>query len=112
MPSKTRIITCTNCHRTLHLGGYGWCYACYYRWRRAGRPDTGPPPALDPQTVHLLAEEGRRAARRARIEDYLFILDTCPGISVTAAAERMGVTTRTIYRWNAALRAEQNQAAA
>ena len=56
--------------------------ACYQRWRRHGWPDDVPPP---------------RAARAGRIEDYLELRSQ--GLTRTQAAERLGVTRRTIERY-------------
>jgi hypothetical protein len=45
-PQAPRVIggPCANCSAaTKHLRR-GWCFACYQRWLKAGRPESGPPP--------------------------------------------------------------------
>lgn len=36
---------CSNCGTADKKMRRGWCFPCYMRWRRAGRPESGPPPS-------------------------------------------------------------------
>jgi hypothetical protein len=80
------------CSRPAARGQRGLSSACYQRWLYHGKPpfDQIPPPS----TPHVPVAE--------RIEDYLFIGGD--RLSARAAAERLGVTRRTVVRWRAALR--------
>ncbi len=60
----------------------GLARACYQRWRYYGRPDVIPPP---------------RPSRADRIEDYVELRSQ--GLTRARAAERLGVTRRTIERY-------------
>lgn len=47
---SARIITCSACQRHRPHKARGWCSACWVRWDRAGRPDSGPPaPTIEPR---------------------------------------------------------------
>ncbi|WP_329520533.1 hypothetical protein [Spirillospora sp. NBC_01491] len=92
-------VTCACCGRTGEHAGRGWILACHRRWRAAGRPDTGPPPPSRryPSTT--------AAAIAGRIEDYRE-LTRDHGLTVTAAALRLGVDARTAFRYEARIRKE------
>lgn len=87
---------CANprCRRTRRAGdgGYGWCTACYWRWRRAGRPVAGPP---DPRP------EIYRLAR----EEFAWLIKT--GESPAEAARRVDISPRTAEKWARELRRER-----
>lgn len=78
-----------DCGRPRRRDRCGWCIACYDRWRYHGCPEDGPPPPW--------------AKVPGRIEDYLWLRDEL-GLSRAAAAARVGVTLRTIQRYERRLR--------
>lgn len=71
----------------------GYCPACYKRWRRHGSPAGGPPPPRP---------RAPRAARAGRVEDYTDLRSW--GIPDSQAAERLGVSVRTLLRYKRDLR--------
>jgi hypothetical protein len=83
--------------RPPHSWRYGWargyCGTCYRRWARQGFPRGGPLPP---------APRAPRASRAARIEDYTELRSW--GVPDTRAAERLGVSTRTVLRYKQQLR--------
>lgn len=46
---STSTVACACCARHRPIKARGWCTACYMRWCRAGRPDTGPPAPTSPR---------------------------------------------------------------
>jgi hypothetical protein len=74
----------------------GWCGACGKRWRRHGKPADGPPPP---------APRGNPRApwanRISRIEDYADLRSW--GVPDSEAAERLGVSARTLTRYKQAM---------
>lgn len=98
--TSSRTVKCACCTRSAGHKAFGWCDACYQRWRIAGRPDTGPPPP--PQDPIAAAAAGRRAAKAARIEDYLELRSW--GETREQAAARLGVCEETTRRYDRALR--------
>jgi hypothetical protein len=98
--SGTRVTICRCCRRLAPHKAFGWCIACYQRWNRAGRPSSGPPPrAQDPIAA---AEAGRRAAKAARMEDYQDLRSW--DVRRDVAAARIGVSVRTVERYERDLR--------
>ena len=83
-------------------GSFPWCCACYQRWCRAGRPDTGPPPPVDRKTCAERARAAYQEKARGRREDYQELRSW--GESREQAAGRIGVTERTVWRYDRALR--------
>ena len=77
---------------------------CYKRWVKAGRPASGPPP---PKTPEQRRPPPRSAERAGRIEDYAELRSW--GLSLQDAAARMGLTTRTVERYEAELKRHQQQ---
>ena len=74
---------------------HGWCARCYARWLSNGKPVTGPPAPRKP------GGSGQR-------EEYWFLRSQ--GYSRQDAGMRLGVTRRTILRYEAAARQEANAA--
>jgi hypothetical protein len=37
-------VACPSCGAKTKQPRHGWCFACYQRWLKAGRPESGPPP--------------------------------------------------------------------
>lgn len=70
---------------------HGWCKPCYQRWLCHGRPEDGPPP---PGT--------RGNSCEGRVEDYTELKSW--GLTRQQAAARLGVTLRTIVRYEHRLR--------
>jgi hypothetical protein len=83
-----RIIDCDSCGREMKHQAHGWCKACWGRWDRAGRPAVGPPPK-----------------RYGRYGEY-YELTRDQHYSLRGAAARMGVSHRTVQRYEARLRKE------
>lgn len=81
------IVECWCCGRSASHQGRGLCATCYTRWQQKGFAGPGPGPEFQPQT------------ERAR--DHAAVITALPA---RAAAERIGVSARTIVRWRAALR--------
>ena len=75
------------CGKAAHALGLSG--GCYHRWANAGRPEDFFVPGLG-------------AARLGRIEDYLELRER--GLTRTEAARRVGVTKRTVQRYEAGLR--------
>lgn len=73
--------------------------ACYVRWRKAGRPAQVPPPR----------GRGNDGHRADRVEDYAEICGQ--GYRLEHAAARLGVSERTAWRYEAALRQQGETAA-
>lgn len=92
-------IRCACCGREGKHHARGWILTCYKRWLRAGKPEEGPPPPLS------LPEIGRMhsAAKAGRVEDYEW-LTRDEGLTLYAAAERLGISSRTAWRYERALR--------
>lgn len=97
MSKSNRIITCSCCgKRGRAYGPDGWRDACHRRWDAAGRPDGGPPPPRTPGPHILLAQYVQlRDRRRLTAAEY---------------AARLGVSERTIQRYEAKLRAADKPA--
>jgi hypothetical protein len=93
---------CLDCHRPRPHFGRHLCAACYKRRLRAGtltarptlmRRTTSPPPQARPAL--------------ARFEDYAMLRGPDGGrLTVRHAAERVGVTVRTAWRYEACLRGQ------
>jgi hypothetical protein len=79
--------TCSHCGETgpIVVKEKGWISSCYFRWYRAGKPDSGPPPRTRMRRADRQAEyaflrsagedratAGRRAGLRSpyRIREY------------------------------------------
>lgn len=76
--------------------GYGLSRSCYTRWRYHGFPEAIPPASS--------FAVGRSVDIDAQLDDYQFIGG--PKLTARKAAERLGVSMRTIVRYNARLRAQ------
>jgi hypothetical protein len=77
--------TCACCDEPGRIIAHGWRWACYSRWTRAGKPDTGPPP----RTL-LLTEE--------RLAEYAHLVEA--GVHQEEAGRRVGIThERTVRRY-------------
>jgi transposase-like protein len=84
---------CACCGEPGQIIGFGWREACYTRWRRAGKPDTGPPPR-------------RRLAQRDRLADYAYLVEL--GVHREEAARRVGLKhKRTIRRYESLRKARK-----
>jgi hypothetical protein len=85
--------TCACCDEPGRIIAHGWRWACYSRWYRAGKPDTGPPPRT------LLLEEERLA-------EYNHLRDG--GANPEEAGRRVGLTgERTIRRYESLRKARR-----
>lgn len=87
-----KAIICANCEQPGIHDGHDWCRRCARRWRRAGRPADGPPPY-----------------RTRRWDEYAELTREM-GHTLRQAAERMGITERTAWRYEARLRATETAA--
>jgi hypothetical protein len=84
---SARIIECDSCGEASPHRSHELCRACFNRWDRAGRPDTGPPPR-----------------RTGRWEEYRELTRE-QNYTLKNAAARMRISTRTAERHEARLRA-------
>lgn len=82
-------------NRGRYAGCQDYCPADYKRWAEHGFPPSGPLPQR--------TGAGPKADRQARMEDYRFL--RMRGLSFAEAALRLGLTRRTLHRYEAALRA-------
>jgi hypothetical protein len=106
-PGGRRLVDCQHCGRHRRHKGHGLCGACMQRWDAAGRPDEVPVPRSNLDRL-AIAWEAHRAARQGRVDDYLILRDDCR-LSRAEAAARLGVSLRTIERYEAQLRREATQ---
>lgn len=89
------IITCTcGCGRTGPVGHQAnqWITACVHRWRAAGRPDTGPPPLLDPAEIRARSAAASQARRAQRVQRARALADL--GVSLDVIAAEIGVSPK------------------
>ena len=88
---------CRGCgrRRRKRQGARDYCGTCYGRWAYHGYPQEGPP-----SPVLSVAP----AERAGRIEDFVELRSW--GVSREEAARRLGVSLRTVERYDAALRAQ------
>lgn len=105
---RGRIVSCRCCGKTGLNAGHGWVKACYKRWFRAGKPTGGPPPA---QAGNRAAIAAKIAQAAGRFEDYVWLREA-QGLSLDAAAERVGISHRHAQRYEAARLAQQKVSAA
>ena len=69
-----------------------------------------PAQAAQFERLRELGRQAHAAAAAGRIEDYLFVTDGDPyRLSLRQAADRLGVTPRTVQRWRARLRQHTTQ---
>ncbi|MFD1546936.1 hypothetical protein [Nonomuraea guangzhouensis] len=100
--TSSQIVRCSFCtHFGLH-GAFGWCSACYQRWKRAGRPEDGPPQPLSRLECAAHARAAYQAVVQGRREDYVDLLSW--GETREQAAARLGVCEETTRRYDRALR--------
>lgn len=98
-----RAIICPCCRKLKQRkGNYPWCTACYQRWIRAGRPPGGPARPLTRETCAERARAAYQEQARGRREDYQELRSW--GETREVAAARVGVTERTVQRYERALR--------
>lgn len=55
---------CKSCGKTGIIKAHDWCSACYNRWLKTERPESGPPPAASKHEAMLKAWTTRRARNR------------------------------------------------
>jgi hypothetical protein len=67
--------TCACCDEPGQIVAHGWRWACYTRWRRAGRPADGPPPA--------------RLTKAERLAEYAHLVNS--GVLPEEAGRRVGL---------------------
>lgn len=84
-PSALAAECACGCGRDASSHRRGWSEACYFRWYRAGRPDTGPPPT----------RKGKDVAA-ARKEDIAWLAEN--GTSHEEIAQRLGISVQTVLR--------------
>jgi hypothetical protein len=75
-----------------YCGYRDWCVRCYRRWLDNGKPVSGPPPV----------RKGAGGRYSSQLDDYEFLRSW--GCSRDECATRLGVTKRTIGRYEAQLR--------
>lgn len=79
---------CACCDKPGQIIAHGWRWACYTRWIRAGRPDSGPPPA--------------RLTKAERLAEYTHLVES--GEEPTAAGRRVGLKHKRTIRHYESLR--------
>lgn len=86
--------------------GHGYCNACKKRWYRAGRPEEGPPPPVDPRVPKRL---GKTQETRERLERFAELrrLD----LTIAECAAVMGITESTAGHLNSMLLRQQRERA-
>ena len=100
--SRKRPIRCQHCDHFGEHGGHNWCIACYQRWKRAGRPEGGPPEPLSRTECAARARAAYQEQARGRREDYQELRSWDE--TREQAAARVGVTERTAWRYERTLR--------
>lgn len=99
---------CTQCGGSpgRHRLRRGWCPACYARWRRAGKPASGPPPARPPLLATAVAARKRDRTVQARIVPRVAQVAelTRLGLSAQQIAWEIGIHPRTVVRYRKAAR--------
>jgi hypothetical protein len=78
-------------------GAWDYCWGCYHRWDRAGRPDMVPPPR--PRGGDMIDAAGRR-------EEYACW--RALGWTPAEAADQVGVSVRTRDRYERAYQAQEH----
>lgn len=102
-----KLVVCRGCGEYERHEGEGYCRACHGRWDAAGRPESGPPPAVPAEVsgwrgaLHLV--EGKAD----RLEEYAHL--AAFGISDEEAAERLGVSVATVADYRLQLQREPLQ---
>lgn len=87
-PSRRRWCVCACCGLEGWHAARGWRHACYQRWVYAGQPAGGPP---------------AKGAAADRVEDYAELRSW--GLTRQAAADRLGLSIRTLQRYDQRLKA-------
>jgi hypothetical protein len=87
------IVTCSACGQEREHAAHGWCRACYFRWYRAGSPDSGPPAR---QKAIPSPEE-----YDYRISEYAHLM-AC-GASKERAIKQIGISDATARRYTKTL---------
>lgn len=85
--SHVHIDECWCCGREADRSVRGLCWRCYCRWQQKGFTGNGPGPEWSPAIEHAL--------------EYQHVITV---LSARSAAEKIGVTSRTVQRWRKALR--------
>ena len=83
-------------------GACGYCRACYDRWRKAGRPISGPPDPRPCGDRAAAANAKRLEERAARVEDFAELRSA--GHSVAEASALIGVSLETGGKYETGLR--------
>lgn len=104
---QRRRVVCWGCGNERRHEGHGLCRGCHVRWDDAGRPDSGPPPALSPEEAIRVAVARRRELQAERLEDFAD-LDSW-GVGDEEAAERLGVSVWTVGEYRKALESGSQQ---
>lgn len=102
-----RIIKCACCGKVGMYHAWGWIQPCYNRWQKADMPAGGPPPFVTKEEL-VKRRTGMKYAQKAlNKQELLRLIKLSHGtIEVTAAARRLGVSTRTCGRYKKELREE------
>lgn len=92
-------------------GAHGYCRGCFDRWRKAGYPQSGPPPCKPrggPRTTGAIAANEARIRQAAeRAEDYAELRSW--GVAPADAATRIGVSAATGERYERRWRRQEHQ---
>lgn len=95
-------VVCRGCRQSRRHEGHGLCRGCHVRRDAAGRPESGPPPAMPREEISRLGVAGRLEKRVERLEDCADLLSW--GVADEEAAARLGVSVWTVREYKAAFR--------
>jgi hypothetical protein len=95
-------VICRECKQKKRHEGHGYCRGCHVRWDAAGRPASGPPPAIPPQESGMRGALHLVDAKNSRLEDYTDLESW--GADYKEASIRLGVSPSTVFRYRRALR--------
>lgn len=100
-PRPRKYVTCRGCGEKKRHEGHGLCRGCHIRWDAAGRPASGPPPRIPAVLSGFDGAVARIEEKRERLEDYADFASW--GEIDEVAAQRLGVSVRTVHRYRTQL---------
>lgn len=83
-------------------GAHGWCGACLRRWYLDGRPESGPPPPVEPIWRNAMVNQRRHLEAMWRRQEFTRLRSA--GYTVSQAARVLGVTYRAGWNYEHGLR--------
>jgi len=98
-----RIITCVGCGQEKQYYARESCSTCYERWYHNGKPEGGPPQPKSNDECRAMGRKTIVFDRDKRMEEYRK-LTRDDGLPREIAAQKMGISDRTVSRYEKALR--------